>query len=107
MTYIVARDSRNGWNHLALQLQKSTTRDRLHAAIIDCCSKPHPLCELVLFELVRKGGHVPLVPCTGSATGIMQTIVNCYWCNQELVHKTSIIHLVPEHPIITSNTANL
>ena len=30
MTYIVAGDSRNGWNHLALQLQKSTTRDRLH-----------------------------------------------------------------------------
>ncbi len=29
MTCIVARDSRNGWNHLALQLQKSTTRDRL------------------------------------------------------------------------------
>ncbi len=29
MTYIVAEDNRNGWNHLTLQLQKSTTRDCL------------------------------------------------------------------------------
>ena len=35
MTYILARDSRNKWNHLALQLQMSTTRDRLHAI---CCN---------------------------------------------------------------------
>ncbi len=33
MTYIVARDSRNGWNHLALQLQKSTTR-----LVVDFCA---------------------------------------------------------------------
>ncbi len=31
-------------------------------AIIDCCSKPHPLHELVLFELVRKGCTCPLCP---------------------------------------------
>ena len=36
MTYIVTGDSRNGWNHLALQLQKSTTRDRL--LFCSCCN---------------------------------------------------------------------
>ncbi len=41
-----------------------------YAAIIDFGSKPHPLCELVLFELVRKRGHMPLVPCTGPATAL-------------------------------------
>ena len=58
------------WRRLALQLQKSTTRDRrVCMRYTAFCSKPHPLWELVLFELVRKGGHVPLVPCSGSATG--------------------------------------
>ncbi len=34
----------------------------LHVTIIDCCSKPHLLRELVLFALVKRGGMCPLCP---------------------------------------------